>query len=101
MAGSMENDGFWMQRGDGSPEELQGFAKTWRTKYSAVQRSKHFHNVISCVVFHQHSILICHVYTPEKLSLALVPRPYVLRMSMKLAYRSLACDVICRHVGGR
>ena len=28
-----------------SPEELQGFAKTWRTKYSAIQRSKH---AISC-----------------------------------------------------
>ena len=31
-------DCFWIQKGDGGPEELQGFAKTWRSnmaQYSA------------------------------------------------------------------
>ena len=45
----MENAGSWTvsgSRGDGSPEEVQGFAKTWRKKYSAVQRSK---RAISCM----------------------------------------------------
>ena len=39
MADSMANAGSWTvsgSRGDGSPEELQGFAKTCLTKYSAV-----------------------------------------------------------------
>ena len=34
-------------RGDGSPKELQGFAKTWRTKYCAVQ-----HMILECHFLH-------------------------------------------------
>ena len=33
-------DCFWIQRGDGSPKKLQGFAKTWHTKYSTIHRSE-------------------------------------------------------------
>ena len=41
MADSMENvSSFWIQRGYGSHKELQGFVKTWCTKYSTVQRCK-------------------------------------------------------------
>ena len=42
----------WVLRGDGSPVELQGFTKTWRTKYSAVQRSKSFQNAIFSTYIH-------------------------------------------------
>ena len=41
---------FWTQRGDGSPKELQGIAKTWRTKYGVVQRSKRFWNAIDPIM---------------------------------------------------
>ena len=73
-------DCFWIQRGDGSPQELQGFAKTWRTKYGAVQRGK---RAISCGIFSHFFHTIRHVY--RLASLALVPRTYVLRMIVKLA----------------
>ena len=43
-------DCFWILRANGSPKELQGFVKTWRTG----QRSK---RVISCIFFfHRHSL---------------------------------------------
>ena len=50
-------DCFWIQRGDGSPEELQGFVKTWHPKYSTVQWNKHVQNAISYVFPHLHSLL--------------------------------------------
>ena len=39
-AGSSTVSGSKEAMEDGSPEELHGFAKTWRAKYSVVQRSK-------------------------------------------------------------
>ena len=65
----------------------------WCLKYSTIQLSRCLQNAISSVFLHFHSLLpwihamfagVCG--PPEKLSLALVPHSYVLRMIVKLAY---------------
>ena len=91
MADSMENAGSWTVSGSKEAMEVpKNFTKTWRTKYSAVQCSK---GAISCGGFPPTftSSILSAMFTgacgpPEKLSLALVPRSYVLRMIMKVAY---------------
>ena len=90
IADSMENAGScsWIQRGDGSHEELQGFAKPWRTKYRRVQRSKH---AIPCFFSTDTSSILSAMFTgacgpPEKLGFTLMPCSYILYMIVKLTY---------------
>ena len=76
-------DFFWC----GSPEELQGFAKAWCTKYSAVQCSKHAISFFPATF----ASILSAMFTgacgpPEKLSLAYMPCSYILRMIVKFAY---------------
>ena len=64
MADSM--DCFWIQRDDGSAEELQGFAKTWRTKCNTVTAQKTCHSLLSSTHIHFFHT-IHHVYRVAKL----------------------------------